>query len=301
LQGYPANAAGQITTGTLGDIRIQSQDIAPNATSSSAIQFNLDSREAAPTTAFDPTDPSTYNSSTSVTVYNSLGNPAVMTHFFVKNDTAVPVAPATAVWDMHTFIDSGAGPEDTGNTYTLGFTDAGLLTTGGSTTVPVPPATAITHTPAAGTTAQSWSISLDVASSTQFGADFSVSRVDQDGFAPGRLAGIEVDDQGVLFARYTNGESNVLAQLALADFDNPQGLTPLGNTSWAESFASGQPITGSPQSGALGSIQSGALEESNVDLSEELVRLIIAQRNYQANAKTIETSDTVTQALLNIA
>jgi flagellar hook protein FlgE len=141
---------------------------------------------------------------------------------------------------------------------------------------------------------------INIAGSTQFGQTFSVANADQDGFAPGRLTGLEIDDSGVVFARYTNGESLVLAQVALANFDNPQGLSPLGNTAWAESFQSGEPVIGAPQSGALGAIQSGALEDSNVDLSEQLVQLIIAQRNFQANAKTIETADTVTQAIINL-
>jgi flagellar hook protein FlgE len=104
----------------------------------------------------------------------------------------------------------------------------------------------------------------------------------------------------VVFARYTNGQALTLGQVALATFANPQGLSPVGNTAWAESFDSGQPVIGSPQSGSRGAIQAGGLEDSNVDLSAELVNLILAQRDYQANAKTIETNNAVTQTIINL-
>ena len=107
-------------------------------------------------------------------------------------------------------------------------------------------------------------------------------------------------DTGVIFARYSNGEALTLGQVALADFSNEQGLTPIGDTAWAESFESGQPVVGAPRSASLGAIQAGALEESNVEIAEELVSLIIAQRNFQANARTIETANEVTQSIINL-
>jgi flagellar hook protein FlgE len=141
---------------------------------------------------------------------------------------------------------------------------------------------------------------IDITGSTQFGDDFNIGFLRQDGFGPGQLVGTEISEEGVLFARYTNGRSLTLGQILLADFQNQQGLTPIGNTSWAESFNSGQPIPGLAGSGAFGTLQSGALEESNVDLTEELVDLIVAQRNFQANAKTIETNNAITQTVINI-
>ena len=122
----------------------------------------------------------------------------------------------------------------------------------------------------------------------------------QDGFTTGELAGLSIDDEGLLVARYTNGQTRTQGQVVLANFANQQGLTPLGDTAWAQSSASGEPVVGAPQSGTLGAIQSGALEQSNVDLSEQLINLIIAQRNYQANAKTIQTEDAVTQTIINL-
>lgn len=122
----------------------------------------------------------------------------------------------------------------------------------------------------------------------------------QDGYTTGELAGLEIDDRGMLIARYTNGQTKAQGQVMLANFANQQGLTPLGNTAWAQSSASGEPVDGEPGTGTRGLIQSGALEQSNVDLSEMLINLIVAQRNYQANAKTIQTEDAVTQTIINL-
>lgn len=141
---------------------------------------------------------------------------------------------------------------------------------------------------------------IDINGSTQFGDDFNIDFLRQDGFSKGQLVGTEISETGVLFARYTNGQSLTLGQILLADFQNQQALTPIGNTEWGESFESGQPIPGIAGAGAFGSLQSGALEDSNVDLSEELVDLIVAQRNFQANAKTIETNNAITQTVINI-
>lgn len=294
LQGYPTNANGQISTGVLQDLQIQTADISPRLTQSSSLQFNLDSREAAPVVApFDHQDPDSFNSSTSLTVYDSQGNPHVSTNYFVKT--------GANTWDMHVYIDDVDVIDNTAtapapNPFQLAFdTDGSLLSTTPD------PMTVNNWVPPGGViTAPGSNFTIDIGASTQYGSDFSVAGVDQDGFSSGRLTGIEVGESGIIFARYTNGEALVLGQLALANFDNMQGLSPLGDSTWAESFESGQPVIGAPQSGSLGAIQAGALEDSNVDLSEELVHLIIAQRNFQANAKTIETSDTVTQAIINI-
>ena len=294
LQGFPVNTSGSVSVGSsIDDLQIQTQDIFPQATASADIQFNLDSRQPVPAvTPFDYTDPDTYNASTSLTVYDSFGNPHVQTNYFVKSANVNE-------WDMYVNIDDVDALSY--GSITLNFTSAGVL----NSTTPAAPtidnwvtSNGSVGDPASGISPTGFALSLG--NSTQFGSEFSVSAVGQDGFAPGRLTSVEVDDTGIIFARYTNGEAEVLGQLALATFSNEQGLTPLGNTSWGESFESGQPLIGAPQTGSFGAVQAGALEESNVDLSEELVRLIIAQRNFQANAKTIETADTVTQAIINI-
>ncbi len=271
---------------------------------------------------FDPLDPDTYNSATSVTVFDSLGNSHIMTQYFVKERTNPTNTAGTAnTWSMYVLIDGeNVGNPPAGSTipglaqYSLRFGNDGTLdpaadgpflisnwtpldsvgnyngaltpNTGGALPVAIPPTSS--------------NFSINVLGTTQFGSDFAVNDVDQDGFTTGRLAGLNIDDSGIIFARFTNGQAQVLGQVALAGFSNEQGLQPQGDTGWSETFESGPPLVGVPQTAALGLIQSGALEESNVDLSEELVNLIIAQRNYQSNAKTIETADQVTQTILNI-
>jgi flagellar hook protein FlgE len=141
---------------------------------------------------------------------------------------------------------------------------------------------------------------LDLAGSTQFGSPFGVNALSQDGYGPGRLAGFSVGGDGVILARYTNGQSSVLGQVVLANFANPTGLQPLGDNAWAETADSGQPLVGAPGSSNLGLLQSAAVEDSNVDLTQELVNMITAQRVYQANAQTIKTQDAVMQTLVNL-
>ena len=143
-------------------------------------------------------------------------------------------------------------------------------------------------------------INLDMRTATQFASAFAVNAVAQDGYTTGELAGIEIDDTGMIFARYTNGQSKVQGQVILVDFANVQGLTPVGKTQWVQSLASGEPVPNPGRTGTLGAIQAGALEDSNVELSDQLVNLIVAQRNYQANAKTIETESAITQTIINL-
>lgn len=297
LQGFPASPSGQILSGALSDLRIQTQDISPNATTNVDLRINLDSGSAVPAVAIPtplPTqlDPTQYTWSTAATVYDSLGNPHTLTTFYAKN---TPTAAGTN-WDVYTSLDSngvhraGSITFDT-NGALLGATPAGGVF-GATPALP-------DSWPAPGGAA-ALNFTVDLTASTQFGSDSTVNALDQDGYAPGRLASVNIDDSGVVFARYTNGQALTLGQIALANFANPQGLVPVGNTAWAESFDSGQPVVGPPQSGSRGSVQSGALEDSNVDISAELVNLILAQRNYQANAKTIETNNAVTQTIINL-
>ncbi len=143
-------------------------------------------------------------------------------------------------------------------------------------------------------------IVLDISKGTQFGSAFAVQDLVQDGYTTGRLSQVDVDSSGILFGRYSNGQSLALGQVVLANFNNTQGLQPLGDTAWGETFNSGSPIVSAPGTASLGLIQSGAQEDSNVTLTEELVSLIIAQRNFQANAKTIETANATTQTVINL-
>lgn len=280
--------------------------------------------------AFDPTDQNTYNHSTSVTVYDSLGNSHVVTQYFVKQDYDPNDATTNRNhWQMFVLIDGEdvgdpdttlAPPQNTEATravYNLHFNQDGTLNEllsddvlisnwvpvdsdgnptgalgpqnrlqGGTLPIPEP--------------ATSSNFEIDMTGTTQFGSDFAVNSVDQNGFTTGRLSGISITSEGFVQARFTNGESQTLGQVVLADFANRQGLQPVGDTMWAENFESGVPNIGAPGTAALGAVQSGAIEESNVDLSEQLVNLIIAQRNFQANSKTIETANQTTQTIINL-
>ena len=127
-----------------------------------------------------------------------------------------------------------------------------------------------------------------------------MTAVTQDGYATGQMSGLSFAEDGQMYATYTNGQSKVIGQVILANFANTQGLTPVGNTGWKQSLASGEAVIGTPTSGTLGSVGSGTLEESNVDLTAQLVNLIVAQRNYQANAKTVQTESTISDTIINL-
>lgn len=266
---------------------------------------------------FDQTNPATYNSVTSATIYDSKGVAHDLNQYFVKEPTSITTAPGT--WTTYIQIDGqNVGSNDAAGVPTLAafklqFNPDGTLDSGGSDNIvianwtprgsgddigvlgPQDPATLPIPEPAT-----SSNFEIDVTNATSFGSPFAVNALNQNGFATGNLTGVEVGETGELFARYSNGETKVLGQIALANFANPPGLISLGDTGWAESLESGQPLLGQPGTAQLGRIQAGALEDSNVDLTEQLVNLILAQRNFQANAKTIETADAITQTIINL-
>ena len=266
---------------------------------------------------FDSADPSTYNHSTAVTIYDSQGVPHTMQQYFIKQ----PFDPATSAvtdgnrWQMVVEIDGNnvGASTDTADLLTsfntaqpavfdLKFNSDGAFDEITTADIEIdnwiPVDSNGVPTSVNGPAESNFQISMS--NSSQVGGEFEVRSVSQDGTATGRLAGINIDDEGVIFARYTNGQNRILAQVVLADFANAQGLQSLGDTGWAETSESGEPVIGGPGTASLGLIQSGALEDSNVDLSEQLVNLIIAQRNYQASAKTIETADQTTQTIINL-
>jgi flagellar hook protein FlgE len=144
------------------------------------------------------------------------------------------------------------------------------------------------------------SIALDITGLTQFGSNFAVSTATQNGYSAGQLSSIEVSDVGLVSARYSNGISSSLGQFALADFGNPNGLQPVGSTNWVETFKSGQPVLNKAGDANLGLIQGFALEQSNVQITQELVDLIVAQRNFQANAQVVQAEDAITQTIINM-
>jgi len=295
LTGFLADTAGNIT-GALGDIQLDTSDIAPQASSRVTYGLNLDA--SANTTAsilgpFDVTDASTYNDSTSLTIYDSLGDSHLVTSYYRK--TAVQNE-----WETYTLVDGTQvnGAQFNGSDL-LTFDSLGdLLSLNGAAAPPSTYTLANSYNPGNG--ANNISLVMDYGNSSQYGGGFNVNALTQDGYSTGRLSGIDVDDTGVVQARFTNGQTRTLAQVALANFSNTQGLQEMGDTTWSETFESGQALIGEPGSSSLGLVQSGALEGSNVDLTEQLVNMITAQRNFQANAQVISTADTVTQAIINI-
>ena len=286
LTGYAANASGVLQKGSAVPLNISTADLAPQVTSQITGLLNLNSSDtafaAAP--AFDPTDPTTYNDSTSVSVYDSLGNSHTLQSFFRKT--------GAGVWDVYTTLDGTSTTVLPAATATLTFTGTGV-----SPAVvpnPAPISAAVT------TGAAALAMTLDLSGSTQFGSAFSVNSLSQDGYASGKLSGFSFSDDGTIVGRYTNGQTSTLGQVVLANFSNPNGLQSLGNNAWAESATSGAALVGTPNTGGLGVLQSSAVEDSNVDLTAELVNMITAQRVYQANAQTIKTQDQVMQTLVNL-
>ncbi|EHJ03826.1 flagellar hook protein FlgE [Marinobacter manganoxydans] len=289
----------------------------PSSTSVFAIAY--DAGELSITNAFNPLDQRTYNHATSTTIYDSLGNSHELTQFFVKNPSPGDGV-GVSEWSVYAQIDGELVGGTDVSPFTARFDQDGALqsingdpngeiliddwvpkdSNGEPNGADGPPAEGeevVTPIPEPPTTS---AFVVNLGGTTQYGAEFGVNDQQQNGYTTGRLSGLDVSDEGVLFARYTNGQSQALGQVALASFNNTNGLSPVGDTSWVETFESGQPIIGAPDTGTLGSIKASSVEESNVDLSAELVNLIIAQRNYQANAKTIETSDAVTQTIINL-
>jgi flagellar hook protein FlgE len=217
-----------------------------------------------------------------MTVYDSLGNSHTQSLYFRKT--------AANTWAMYTILDAAAASQ-TGPT-TLGFDGAGVLTT-------AMPLGALNYALANGATSP-LSVALDFTGSTQFGSTFGVNKMVQNGYTSGRLSGLSIAADGVVQGRYSNGQSRNLGQIVLANFANPNGLQSLGGNQWTETSASGQPLIGAPNSGSLGALQSAAVEESNIDLTGELVNMITQQRNYQANAQSIKTQDAILQTLVNL-
>lgn len=305
------------STGVTQTVQFSALTGLPSATDTVALKINVDANEAVPNiTPFDPTNTNTYNRQTSVTIYDSLGSPHVLTTYFVRGAST----PTTTTWSVYHYMSE---PDNPSIKTSL---NAGPYTT--PPTVVAPPATPATvPTPAAlvfdsdgklssplsgrfalspytilpATGAKPVDIAtMDYFGSTQVQEKFSVNTMTQNGLPAGRLTGVSIDDEGVIFARFSNGGSQTMGKVALTRFPNNNGLAKLGDTAWGQSADSGAPIPGEAGTNNFGSIQSGALEASNVDLSAALVNLIVAQQAYQANAQTITTENSIMQTILNI-
>ena len=322
LMGYPANGAGVIQPGTAQPLQLPTGGIPPAVTSTVKMEFNLDSRlkVTAPSngtaTGMDLKDSTTYNNATSLTVYDAKGQDVAVTFYFQKSATN---AAGEDVWNVYATangtpfdtdatgaaiaLDANGNPTTPYTTITFpatGGSPSAILgssaTPPGAITMPVPAGTSTRGN----TTLAIPNIQLDLSGATENGSSFAVTNLTQDGYAPGQLTGIQVANNGIIQARYSNGQSKPAGQIELANFRNPQGLQTMGGNVWIRTVASGDAVVGVPGDGNMGSLQSGALEESNVDITAELVNMVTAQRAYQASTQTIKTQDQVLQTIVNL-
>ncbi len=366
LTGFLPNALGQIIATTPADLQISTADLLPKQTTAVNAGLNLDARstiiQAAP--VFDPNNAATFNNSTSMTVYDSLGSSHVASLYFAKtasnqwniyltvdgNIVSPNAAPAPltmgATQPSMTFNTNGTMATPIAPVTSFSFnptppaiTLAGSSTTLGSTTVAVsttaglsvgaavtgagipagatiatitPPGTIVLSAAATATaagltltatnpaSAAAQTLSFNFSNTSQFGGLFGVNSLSQDGYTSGRMTGFNTGADGIITGRYSNGQTKTLGQVVLANFNNAQGLQPMGGNNWSETSTSGTPLVGVPGSSALGVLQTSAVEDSNVDLTAELVNMITAQRVYQANAQTVKTQDQVLQTIVNI-
>ncbi|MEN4950723.1 flagellar hook protein FlgE [Stenotrophomonas sp. TWI819] len=285
LQVFAPNADGtNFDAGRLTDLQLLTTDSPPKQTTGVNISFTLPANAKPPTvTTFDPTDSNSYNHSTGgITVYDSLGVSHTQTSYFVKTAT-------TNQWQVYNFVDG----QQVGAATPMAFNESGALINPANGKIAF---TAFSPTTGAG----DLSLTLDISGSTQYGEKFALRNTQQDGYAAGKLNEITVSEEGVVYARYSNGDDRPLGQVALTTFNNAQGLEAKGNNLWVETFNSGTPRTGAPDSSNLGKVQAGSLEASTVDLTEQLVNMITAQRNFQANSQMVSTQDQITQTIINL-
>lgn len=338
LQGYPVNNDGTSSSTSLGTtqaIQIPETAGTPVPSSEVTMQMNLPAdEEAHDVAAFDPTNSDTFNHATSVTVYDSLGNSHLMTTYYVKPQDAsytgtnqwvvfatvddVPVDLSATAQTYPTDTDGDGAPDATGtaqaaavtnpntgvaqtlNGAVISFDDTGIY----QNTSPDPIITEALGNTGAGVlpagTDGTQTITLTFDNPTQFGGPFEMNTLTQDGLTVGQLTGIEVDADGLVKARYSNGDSQPISRVTIVRFRNEQGLQQVGDTSWKETNASGEPLSGEADNGTFGSISSSTLEASNVNLTKQLVNLIAAQRNFQANSQSLDTENQITQTILQI-
>jgi flagellar hook protein FlgE len=293
--GYAADAAGVVQSGEARELQLSTSAIEPKPTSKVTINANLDSRSLITQPAAGPgidfNDANTYNSATSVNAVDANGKDVVLTMYFQKT--------AAETWDIY----ATANGEPVGGVPAVPIT---TMTFPGTGAAPISPAAPLTVNVPAGTvtngvgTLPISGLLVDLTGFTQFAAPFGVTKLDQDGYGAGALSGVVVEPSGLIRANYTNGRSRSIGQIELATFSNMNGLQPSGGNEWSRTVDAGDPVLGVPGSGNLGSLQTSALEDSNVDLTSELVNMMIAQRTYQANAQTIKTQDQVLQTLVNM-
>jgi len=321
LQGYGVDSSGKIVNGVLTDLRIDTSNLAPKSTSNVSSTINLNSTspvidQTVATNKFDPSKTGTFTKSFSTPIFDTQGNQHSMDQYMVKT--------GANTWDTYTLID-GRNPDGSDPTVTapvastMSFDATGKLTSVSTPVTPptTPPTSVISSdlkitnwTPGSvtngvwtgnGAAADPAGLTIAMANTTQFNADTARSIPSQNGYATGQITNLTIDGSGVLLANFSNNQTKPIGQISLASFTNEQGLQPVGGTSWKETYTSGIPGYDAPQTGTLGSIVSNSLEQSNVNLTNELVDLIKGQSNYQANAKTISTESTIMQTIIQMA
>lgn len=302
LMGVQADNQGNIPeisdSNTVG-LNVSDNVGTPQATTEITLKANLNGNASAPTATTGTEIPPTgsgqyYNNARSMDVYDSQGGAHTLTYYFQKTANSNE-------WNVYAGLTKTDSTTNVTTTelapYSMGqvrFDTNGIVDTA-TTSLTFNAA----NLPIAGSV-EDLAVTIDVSNMTQFKSQFSVDSMTQNGYAKGNLAGLSVSPDGTVQARYDNGKTTNIGRVALYNFSNPNGLQSLGNNMWAETAASGQPTSNYPGVGNTGVIQSSAIEESNVDLTQELVQLIIQQRNYQANAQSIKTQDQVMQTLVNL-
>ncbi len=289
LQGYAADASGEVNMGQLGDLDLGKIKLPAKASNNIGIDINLSATDEPMTDPFDPANPSeTSNHSTSVTLYDSVGRPIDAEIYYTMT--------APGEWSYNVLVDGesidggtpGTNTEITSGT--LSFDTDGNLTT---------------HTPGATTfnpvdATQPQDIIMDFTGSTQVASDSSLRALSQDGYGPGELRDIQIDDKGEIIGIFSNGENQAVGRVALTDFQAPEGLDRLGGNLWSATAQSGEPLVGAPGTGRMGGLVSGAIEGSNVDMSYEFVKMIAFQRGFQASSKSITTGDQLLTEVINL-
>ena len=325
LLGFPVNTDGSsssVSLSTSEPIRIPTASGAPESTSEIDVRMNLPAGDPIITDSpgnFDLTDPLTYNHSTSVTVFDSLGDSHIMTYYFIKEAPTTTGGTASNPWIITAAIDnqqvSLTDPDGVGTGIAInGFEGARLHFNSSGDFFAQEPAAGI-KTAALGaailtngsddTQTITIDFNLDTAGPnanepTQFASSFEVTSLEQNGLPVGRLTGVDIGPDGLVLATYSNGTSQALSRVALVSFANNQGLTQEGNSNWKESILSGEALAGEAGAGTYGTINSSALEQSNVNLTTELIDLISAQRNFQANSRSLEVDNQLNQTILQI-
>ena len=323
LMGFQSlTSAGQLPTpvGGLKELQIPIIGSLPRTTDKITLGGNLDANSLSPAEMYPSVfagesdllfpldgdnwrDARSYNFSTSIEVFDSLGKSHELTFYFEKLKPAVTAVPPVDnnTWRVHTSIDGDKPLADTATdkyVWTLKFDDQGVLID-----PPAGPTAALPfkvpreeYTP----DASQMSFSIDFSGMRQIGGPYLITELTQNGYTGGELAGVSIGRDGIVTGRYTNGETVGLAQLAVQTFRNPNGLNSIGNNYWEATLESGLTAPGKPGEGVAGVISSGMIEDANVELTSELVAMIIQQRNYQANAQSIKAQDQILQTLVNL-